>query len=75
MDFIQRKAVAAQTMLTMHVAGVFRSQRGQGAVEYAGIVLIVAALVAAAIAAATSDILTGPISSAISNAFSSLTGG
>lgn len=74
MDFIQRKVVAAHTMLTLHVAGALRSHRGQGAVEYAGIVLIVAALVFAAIGAANSDILTGPISDAIEDAFDTVMG-
>lgn len=75
MDRMNRMAVTAHTLVAAHVAGAFdrlRSEKGQGSVEYAGIVLIVAALVAAAIAAATSDILTTPISTAVKNAFAKL---
>ncbi|WP_151526314.1 hypothetical protein [Serinicoccus kebangsaanensis] len=77
MDTMQRKAIAAHTVATAYIAGAFerfQNERGQGAVEYAGIVLIVAALVAAAIAAAGSDVMTGPIKEKIGDAFDSLGG-
>ncbi len=77
MDRMNRMAVTAHTLVAAHVAGAFdrlRSEKGQGSVEYAGIVLIVAALVAFAISAATGDVLTGPIKTAIGNAFSKLGG-
>ncbi len=78
MDRMNRMAVTAHTLVTAHVAGAFerlRSEKGQGSVEYAGIVLIVAALVAVAIGAATDDVLTTPIKSAIAKAFKNLGGG
>lgn len=76
MDRMNRMAVTAHTVVAAHVAGAFeriRTEKGQGSVEYAGIVLIVAALVAfAATQSASMDIFTGPIKTAVSSAFSKL---
>lgn len=76
MDRMTRMAVTAQTVVAAHVAGAFeriRSEKGQGSVEYAGIVLIVAALVAfAATQSASLDIFTEPIKSAVKSAFAKL---
>lgn len=57
MDLITRRAVAAQQFVAGLVAGARRDDRGQGSVEYVGIILVVAALIAALIlTAATTNI-------------------
>lgn len=57
MEYMQKRAVATQILVTSYVAGAFERarQKGQGSVEYAGIVLVVAAVIAAAITLLASD--------------------
>ena len=54
MSWIQQKAIGAQIAMTAFVAGVIEGaredERGQGSVEYVGIVLVVVAIIAAIIA-------------------------
>jgi len=60
MDFLTRRAVAAQIAMTAFVTGVVDRagrDRGQGSIEYVGIILVVAAIIGALIlAAATTNI-------------------
>lgn len=57
MDMITNRAIAARIAITGFVAGAFdrieRNDRGQGSVEYVGIILVVAAIIVILIAAAT----------------------
>jgi Flp pilus assembly pilin Flp len=76
MTTIQNQLIAAHTVVTAYIAGAFerlQNEKGQGSVEYAGIVLLVAALVAAAIAAANTDVISGPVKEKIGAAFDKLT--
>jgi hypothetical protein len=55
MDFLTRRAVAAQIAMTAFVTGVVDRagrDRGQGSIEYVGVILVAAAIVMALIAAA-----------------------
>ncbi len=60
MDLITRQAVATQVAVTCFIAGAFdrirNDDRGQGSVEYVGIVMVVAILIVALIAAINSGI-------------------
>jgi Flp pilus assembly pilin Flp len=57
MTKLTQKAVAAHTMLKFHTARTMDrfqdDERGQGSVEYIGIILVVVAIVGAVIAGAT----------------------
>ncbi len=59
MNVITRQMVLARIAVTGYVAGAFdrlkKDDRGQGSVEYVGIVLIVAAIVAAIILIVTDN--------------------
>ena len=63
MDMLTNRAIAARIAVTGMVAGVFarfeRHDRGQGSVEYVGIIIVVGLIIAAVITFAT------PIGSAI----------
>lgn len=79
MENLTRRAVAAQLAFTGMVLGAFdrleRDDRGQGSVEYVGIILVVVALVGAIILIAKSDTSVGnAIMSKISSAVSSIGG-
>lgn len=76
MDNLNRRAVAAQIAVTGMILGAFdrlkSDDRGQGSVEYVGIILVVVAIVGAIIAIANSntsigDAIMDRISSAISS--------
>lgn len=58
MSKIAEKTVAAQVAITGYVAGVFdrmrSDERGQGSVEYVGIIIVVAIILVAVIAAVKS---------------------
>ena len=61
--------------LDVALTGAFerlQNEKGQGSVEYSGIVLLVAALVAAAIAAASTDVISGLVKEMIGDAFDKL---
>ncbi|GEA86226.1 hypothetical protein [Cellulomonas cellasea] len=51
-ETLNRKAVLARLAVTGYVLGAFerRDERGQGAVEYVGIILVVAAIIIALVA-------------------------
>lgn len=57
MQNLTRRALAAQLAFTAFVAGAFdrarNDDRGQGSVEYVGIILVVVAIIAVIIAAAS----------------------
>ena len=63
MDMLTNRAIAARIAVTGIVAGAFdrieRNDRGQGSVEYVGIIIVVGLIIAAVITFAT------PIGSAI----------
>lgn len=56
-ETLNRKAVAAQLVVTGYVLGAFdrvqRDDRGQGSVEYVGIIIVVGLIIAAIITLAT----------------------
>ena len=60
MDFLTRRALAAQLAVTAFMTGIVDRadrDRGQGSIEYVGIILVVAAIIGALIiAAATTNI-------------------
>ena len=75
MNTIQNQMIAAHTLVTAYITGAFerlQNEKGQGSVEYSGIVLLVAALVAAAIAAASTDVISGLVKEKIGDAFDKL---
>ena len=57
MDFITSRALTAQLVVTGFVVGAFdrlrKDERGQGSVEYLGIILVVVAIIAIVAGAAT----------------------
>lgn len=71
MDFMTRKAVAAQIAVTSYIAGALRNERGQASTEYAGVIFVVVAIVGVVILAAKSTnigtALMGKIGEAIGN--------
>lgn len=74
MDTLTRRAVAAQLLVTGFVAGAFDrlrgDDRGQGSVEYVGIILVVVAIIGVVIAAASG--LGGTIVTKIKGAIDSI---
>lgn len=75
---IEKTIVGYQTIAAAHIAGAFerfRSEKGQGAVEYAGMVFLVAMLIAAAITLLGTDNFIGTaIKEKVSAAFGKITG-
>lgn len=73
MDMITNRAIAARIAVTGFVAGVFdrfdRDDRGQGSVEYVGIIIVVGLIIAAVITFATpiGDAIGTKIQEAVSN--------
>lgn len=78
MENFQKGLIGAHTVATAHIAGAFermRSEKGQGAVEYAGMVLLVALVIAAAITLLSGDNFIGTaVKGKVSEAFGKLTG-
>ncbi len=78
MDAITRRALMAQFAVTGFVAGAFdrmrRDDRGQGAVEYIGIIIAVAAMLVIVMAIIKGDVANG-LKDAIKKAIDSVTGG
>lgn len=78
MEKIEKSIVGAHTVAAAHIAGAFerlRSDRGQGAVEYAGMVFLVALLIAAAITLLGTDNFIGTqVKTKVGEAFGKITG-
>lgn len=78
MEKFQKSVIGAHTVVTAHIAGAFdrmRSEKGQGAVEYAGMVLLVALVIAAAITLLSGDNFIGTaVKTKVGEAFDKLTG-
>ena len=76
MDLITRRALATQLFFTGLVTGALeragRNDRGQGSVEYVGIILVVAALIAALIITARTTNIDETIIQMIEEAVSGL---
>lgn len=72
------KAIMAQVALTGYVAGAFErmrnDERGQGSVEYVGIILVVVAIVAVIIAAAKGSTIGQTIMTKIEEAIKGIGG-
>ena len=78
MQNVEKTIIGYHTLATAHIAGAFdrlRSEKGQGAVEYAGIVFLVAMLIAAAITLLGTDNFIGTqIKTKVGAAFGKITG-
>ncbi|GAA4725301.1 hypothetical protein GCM10023216_14530 [Isoptericola chiayiensis] len=74
MEKFSNKVLATQVALTGFIAGAFeraQDERGQGSIEYAGIIVVVVAIIAAIVTFATpiGSAIAGKISEAV-NSFS-----
>jgi Flp pilus assembly pilin Flp len=76
MEKLSNKVLAAQVAVTGYIAGAFeraRDERGQGSIEYAGIIVVVVAIIAIIVGFATP--IGGAIAGKITEAVNSFTVG
>lgn len=76
MSWMTKKAFAAQVALTGYVTGAFdrlkSDERGQGSVEYIGIIIVVVVIIGAVITAVTTTSLGDTIAGLIGDAVESI---